>query len=334
MEEESELDFAQFQPLWRRHILALRDDLSTASIEAAPRRSAEESSDDERDGGPDGEWDDKIDSIVDALDELELSVVQHSKDSTHTSPGTLIYGDGESPNTTIGTSHSPRTPRYPAEKESYTETALSSPETSSRTRTVRPSRPGHIQLTNDDDDDLIPTVPKRKHKHCAPDSPRIEFLLEKTLSLTPLNTTLSYPITTILRTPTSPSWQRRRPPSQVNVLILTWATDRPSSSNSSSPTSSSGSLPPTPTYPGGGVEREEIDALRGCLKRRGYRVQCRGIPGDYCTAVVGTLLSRFLEGEEGPSGHGETLSIVYYRGYGGLDEEGRMAFWSGFGTGR
>jgi hypothetical protein len=50
-------------------------------------------------------------------------------------------------------------------------------------------------------------------------------------------------------------------------------------------------------------------------------VQCRSIPTDYPTAAVETLLDRFLERSSV-----DGLLVVYYRGYGGLDREGRMLF--------
>lgn len=61
--------------------------------------------------------------------------------------------------------------------------------------------------------------------------------------------------------------------------------------------------------------------LRDCLKRRGYRVQCRLIPGDYPTAAVETLLARFLD-KSAP----DSLLVIYYHGFGNLDGQGRMVF--------
>jgi hypothetical protein len=65
----------------------------------------------------------------------------------------------------------------------------------------------------------------------------------------------------------------------------------------------------------------DTDALRAALKRRGYRVQCRTIPTDYPTAVVETMLDRFLERSAM-----DTLLVVYYRGWGCLAGDGRMVF--------
>lgn len=71
----------EFSQLWKRHLTVLRDDFSATSVQALPslpsgsRRSGSEGA---GDGLPDGNeqnpWDDKIDSVVDALDELALSV--------------------------------------------------------------------------------------------------------------------------------------------------------------------------------------------------------------------------------------------------------------------
>lgn len=110
--------------------------------------------------------------------------------------------------------------------------------------------------------------------------------------------------TTALHTPLSAT--QKPPPSQVHVLILTWAKhDR---------RGADGQLL-TPGLDG------DTEALRACLKRRGYRVQCRAIPADYPTAAVETLLDRFLERSAEDS-----LLVVYYQGYGCLEREGRMMF--------
>lgn len=103
------------------------------------------------------------------------------------------------------------------------------------------------------------------------------------------------------------------PPIEVHVLTLTWAKhDR---------RGEDGQL----LSPGLDIE---TDSVRSCFKRRGYRVQCRLIPEDYPTSAVETIMDKFLaKSVEG------NLCVVYYKGEGCVEEgaEGRMVFSSGFG---
>lgn len=68
----------EFSQRWQRHLTALRDDFSAASVEALPSLPSGPRSLDGRvgntDDGGDHPWDEKINSVVDALDELTLSV--------------------------------------------------------------------------------------------------------------------------------------------------------------------------------------------------------------------------------------------------------------------
>ncbi len=78
-------DMDDFSHLWQRHLTVLRDDFSSTSVQALPslpslprsrRRSLNRDNDshDERaqHGAPAHAWDEKMDSIVDALDEITL----------------------------------------------------------------------------------------------------------------------------------------------------------------------------------------------------------------------------------------------------------------------
>jgi hypothetical protein len=141
--------------------------------------------------------------------------------------------------------------------------------------------------------------------------PKTPFLLQREFFLdnhapftTTAGTTTTTTAATVVHTPLSPT--QNPPPSHVHVLILTWAKldRRGDDGQLLSPSLDS-----------------DTEALRACLKRRGYRVQCRAIPADYPTAAVETLLDRFLERSSG-----DGLLVVYYCGYGCLDGQGRMAF--------
>jgi hypothetical protein len=75
-------DMDDFSHLWQRHLTVLRDDFSSASMQALPslpslprsrRRSLDHDNDSHGQGGtPAHPWDEKMDSIVDALDEITL----------------------------------------------------------------------------------------------------------------------------------------------------------------------------------------------------------------------------------------------------------------------
>lgn len=152
---------------------------------------------------------------------------------------------------------------------------------------------------------------KRSKKRPQPwqsDGSMIWYLLQKQLlsdqqlpDFTTTTTTATVPISF-----TAPV--QTRPPTHVQVLILTWET----------------------------TGLADTDRLCTTLKQRGYQVQRRTIPCDYPTAAVETILHRFLSEEASSSfprraspvlpAKGDSLLIVYYRGWGCLDAEGRTAF--------
>lgn len=76
MAQEVEVD-DEFSRLWQRHLTALRDDFSATSVQALPSLPSEPRSFD-AEPPPDKAlahpWDEKIESVADALDELTLSV--------------------------------------------------------------------------------------------------------------------------------------------------------------------------------------------------------------------------------------------------------------------
>jgi hypothetical protein len=68
-----------FSQLWQRHLTVLRDDFSATSVQALPSLpSASQSLEGDKPDAHAGDsvhlWDEKIDSVVDALEELALSV--------------------------------------------------------------------------------------------------------------------------------------------------------------------------------------------------------------------------------------------------------------------
>lgn len=216
---------------------------------------------------------------------------------------------------TTAETRSPGTPWFP-DRDGYTETALSSPLNSSWPRTIGSSKnpgPPHARL----EDHSEPPFPDLKGKgvekpyNPRPD-PAVRFLLEKQLFHDPYYSNLSTvdnpstaaTATTIIPSPTTPS--QKPPPTQVHVLILTWAKH--------SRRGSDGQLL-TPSLD------NDTETLRATLKRRGYSVQCRVIPTDYPTAAVETMLDRFLERSAR-----ESLLVVYYHGFGCLERDGRMVF--------
>ncbi len=226
----------------------------------------------------------------------------------------------QSPNTTD--THSPGTAWFLDRDD--TETALSSPVNSSWLKTSGPAGHTvipHLRVEDYSEKSLlrakgkaVDTTHDDKRSWCA--EPKTPFLLQRhfihdnqppypSFSLaTAAVTTTATAAATALHSPLSPT--QNPPPSHVHVLILTWAKhDR---------RGADGQLL-SPSLDG------DTEALRACLKRRGYRVQCRAIPADYPTAAVETLLDRFLERSTR-----DGLLVVYYCGYGCLDGEGRMVF--------
>ncbi|GAB1316767.1 hypothetical protein MFIFM68171_06977 [Madurella fahalii] len=287
----------EFSHLWQRHLTALRDDFSTASVEALPSLPSGPRSLDDRVGDAGDEdghpWDEKISSVVDALDELTL----------------------QSPNTTE--SRSPGTPWFP-DREGYTETALSSPENISWPRTVRSSNNPVLSAGGSSDPSTSDFRSKGKglERKKPPPAPLLlqkqllqESYTNRHLSGDPVTaaTTATATAATVLHSPAFQSNQKG-PPSQVHVLILTWAKhDRRGEDGQL--------LSP-------GLDND-TEAVRACFKRQGYRVQCRLIPADYPTAAVETMLDRFLEKSEDG---GDSLLVIYYHGWGSLDVDGRMVF--------
>lgn len=83
MAQEVEVD-DEFSRLWQRHLTVLRDDFSATSVQALPSLPSEPRSFDEEaapDRGHENSWDVKIESVVDVLDELTLSVLPPSSQS-------------------------------------------------------------------------------------------------------------------------------------------------------------------------------------------------------------------------------------------------------------
>jgi hypothetical protein len=66
----------EFSQLWQRHLSVLRDDFSATSVQALPSLPSGSWSFDteDRERGAAHVWDETMDSVVDALDELTLFV--------------------------------------------------------------------------------------------------------------------------------------------------------------------------------------------------------------------------------------------------------------------
>ncbi|KAK3687192.1 hypothetical protein B0T22DRAFT_121976 [Podospora appendiculata] len=286
---------------WTRHPVAVRDDLSATSTQAVPSQAGS------ADRGlitNDGAmyntqigraWDEKMDSVVEALQELTV----------------------QSPTNTSAT-RSPETPWFTDRErgaETYTETAVSSPQESSWSRTVAPplkqKQKRHSHHTDYIDEgrlerNLIESSTSHdKGKGLADDTTNGNTQFYHNYWHTTLPPHISYqppndPETaTLLRGPHRP---QNPPPQEVHVLILTWAQQH--------------------SHRGDGSLDTETDTLRACFKRRGYRVQCRLVPEDYPTAAVATMLDRFLARSKPDS-----LLVVYYHGYGcSRDSDGSMVF--------
>lgn len=101
---------------------------------------------------------------------------------------------------------------------------------------------------------------------------------------------------------------------EVNVFILSWATTTPTNTKFKQ-------QGPVRSRQGTSTS---TDPVRNCFKRMGYRVQCRLIPEDYPTAAVGTILAKSLADSE-INKEKKKLLIVYYAGGAGM-VGGRMVF--------
>ncbi|KAK4202795.1 hypothetical protein QBC40DRAFT_168485 [Triangularia verruculosa] len=302
-----------FSHLWERHITALRDDFSAdnsvrALTSGAPSLQG-------GDGGKDcysqlsgNKWDDKINSVVDALDELSL----------------------QSPtgNTITTTTQSPRTPWFP--DDAYTETAP-----------LRPNKLQALPVLPWPTDPPIPSPSTWPPPQDQKDNQQQQQQLyrEYTAHNLPLSpSTLSSrtavpgstatPATTLHSLP----FIQPPPPSSVSVLCLSWAPPQARPGPDSQLFS--------PSLP------VDMEGVRSCFKRRGWRVQCRLIPSDYSTSAVETVIDKFLgQSQNQMAQHqmrdkvgndhgvrGGELLIVYYHGFGATEEDGRLRFSSDEGS--
>ncbi|KAK3319390.1 hypothetical protein B0H66DRAFT_533887 [Apodospora peruviana] len=329
-------DDGDISHLWQRHLMAaVRDNLSAASVQALPSgaRSLDNDADEHRTGKEmqvGQVWDEQMDSVVDALQELTI----------------------QSPTTNTTDARSPETGWFVDSREGYTETALSSPQNSSWSRTILPphkTKQQHKRLALHDELFEVPRhdASKGKGKGLAifDNEPSPTRLSSQPTSSVPTWYTedhLRVPITddsyesyygdfnpyayanardippdppTVTARPrSSQEWtwgggNINVPPEEVHVLILTWAKQDARRDDGQL-------LSPSLDM--------ETATVRACFKRRGYRVQCRHVPEDYPTAAVETMLNKFLDKSTDKS-----LLVVYYHGYGSMDEDGRMVFSSG-----
>ncbi|KAM7195516.1 hypothetical protein V8F33_006686 [Rhypophila sp. PSN 637] len=325
--------------LWQRHLLAaVRDNLSAASVQAIPSVPRSLDGDEPRLSNKKEKepfqvgagWDEQMDSVVDALHELTVQ-----------SPTTINTADA----------YSPETPWFP-DREGYTETALSSPQNSSWSRTIKTAMQAKRLSAPDEFADLASESsrqsPRGKGKgldlrHQQVPSPTLPARRQPSLpswyterNIPPYNTkteseNISYeeyyrqynpnsernmppdpPTVTVRYAPSRVSQMMETPPQEVHVLILTWA--KRDDNNGRRIVDEAPLLSPTLDM--------ETEAVRSSFKRRGYRVQCRRIPEDYPTAAVETILDKFLD----KSVEGKSLLVVYYHGYGNMDQSGRMVF--------
>ncbi|KAM7195743.1 hypothetical protein V8F20_007313 [Naviculisporaceae sp. PSN 640] len=342
--------------LWQRHLLAaVKDNLETASIQAIPPVPRSLDGDNpyllKPRGGKEpiqvgASWDEQMDSVVDALQELTVQ-----------SPTTINTADA----------YSPGNAWFP-DREGYAETALSSPQNSSWSRTIAPTKPGNEMQANrlSSHSEIVEAISDSSRN--SPRSPRGKG---KGLDIRDQHYQVSSETTTPKRLSSLPSWyterhlpainysdknaedttcenyyrshnpinERNMPPDpptvnvryepsrvsrmmespaqEVHVLILTWA-KRDDTTTGRRATDDGTGLAPllSPTLD------PETDAIRSSFKRRGYRVQCRRIPEDYPTAAVETILDKFLD----KSVEGKSLLVIYYHGFGDSDSSGRMVF--------
>ncbi|KAK4119427.1 hypothetical protein N657DRAFT_650246 [Parathielavia appendiculata] len=217
----------EFSQLWQRHLKVLRGDFSKKSVQTVPSMPSEpwdldgegraEKTAHPRDG--------QLDSVVDALDEL-----------TRQSPNTID-------------THSPGTPWFP-DRDGHTETTLSSASNSSWPRTLSsPGRPSLPHLRIDECSAPPYREPKGKGTGILGEEiwqdPPIPFILQRQLlsesypaahyTATNFATTTAVPqIATATshgnnQNHTHPSLRttQKPPPTEVHVLILTWATHNP-----------------------------------------------------------------------------------------------------------
>ncbi|KAK4210202.1 hypothetical protein QBC37DRAFT_37553 [Rhypophila decipiens] len=324
--------------LWQRHLLAaVRDNLSAASVQAIPSvpRSldGDELMTNEKKKEPvqvGADWDEQMDSVVGALHELTVQ-----------SPTTINTADA----------YSPETPWFP-DREGYTETALSSPQNSSWSRTIKTAMQAKRLSAPDEFIDLAsessrqsprgkgkgldlrhqqvpsPTLPARRqpalpswyterniptyNTKAEPESISYEDYYRQYNPNSERNMPPDPPTVTVRYAPSRVSRMMETPPQEVHVLILTWA--KRDDNNGRRTVDEAPLLSPTLDM--------ETEAVRSSFKRRGYRVQCRRIPEDYPTAAVETILDKFLD----KSVEGKSLLVVYYHGYGNTDQSGRMVF--------
>ncbi|KAK3358551.1 hypothetical protein B0T24DRAFT_643801 [Lasiosphaeria ovina] len=320
--------------MWQRHLVAAGDDASATSVRVMP--SANHSLDGDETGASirratqDGtQWDEKMNSVVDTLQDMIA----------------------QSPNTPD--THSPEAPWF-TDREGYTETALSSPQNSSWSRTIAPpkkQRPASSSFRGVDDGPTHST--KTDFNSGSARDCRTEKGKGKGLGAGFSDVTKSNNTYTLDPEPFS-DWYRDHATSLSRTtqqkLILT-------SQNKGYYTMPAAPETATAIYSDrrrGGAEQKaapppdevhvlvltwakhdrrgddgqllspgldtDTDTVRACFKRRGYRVQCRLIPDDYPTAAVETMLDRFLSSSS-PS----TLLVIYYHGFGSMERD-RMVF--------
>lgn len=303
-----------FSHLWERQVTVLRDNFSADSSVRAPTSGSPSLQ--RGDGGRDYDthesehgWDDKINSVVDALDELALQSPTGKTNTTAT--------------------QSPRTPWFP-DGDAYTETV---PLRSSKIQalpvlpwptdppTPSPSLWPPQQNQKDHQEQLLCPHYTARQLPLSPSTLSSRTAVPGSTTVTPA-TTLHSPLPFI----------QSVPPSSVSALCLSWAPPlaRPGPD---------GQLfsPSLPT---------NTEAVRTCFKKRGWKVQCRLIPNDYSTSAVETVVDKFLAQSQNQTvqhekrnrsrsevtSRGGELLIVYYHGFGATEEDGRLRFSSDEGS--
>ncbi|KAK3398863.1 hypothetical protein B0T20DRAFT_219394 [Sordaria brevicollis] len=348
-----------FSQLWHRHLANLRDEFTTGAVDSnsvralpsEPTRSVDGRDSEATPRGIDHHggqvssllvghgWDGDMEMVIDALQELEVQ-----------SPITATEA------------LSPESPWF---RESHhrrdtdeTETVLSSPQNSSWSRTIAPSKlkrnrwslpqpqpKSPINLytsaaTKGRETDATARAQKRHSQDWYRDHATLlshSQQLYETYSAVPaspsLNTARPEPETeprelkprfSSIFYPT-PRGRYAEATEEVSVLILNWAT----STATSAKTSPQGPNRHCSSRPG--IISTSTESIRNCFKRLGYRVQCRPIPEDYPTAAVETILAKFLEDSSDGDQTKKKLLIVYYTGRVSM-VEGRMMFINAPGT--